>query len=312
MEHLKLSDGEWKLMKMLWAGQPQTLAELVTALDADTRWSRATIFMMLKRLIAKGAVTMDDSGKFQKYSAAITYSDVEPEETESFLSKVYGGSVGMMVSNLVGRGALSEQEIQELKAILDAAEKQEDPHAERSFDRFRADCSRAVGAGDIQKPRAEADALCALAGRAFETLLAGNTGFSAGFSGRGRGSSGAERRAARADCTGDSATRTNRDETANTCAATGFPGTRNCETGCKAVDDGTDSSNCLVQRQRIARTLAVRRVGGVYDSAAPRPAFSRQARRNVHLCFRRGQIAVPCRSDSGSLPDGRRAEERHD
>ena len=104
MEHLKLSDGEWKLMKMLWAGQPQTLAEL----------------------IAKGAVTMDDSGKFQKYSAAITYSDVEPEETESFLSKVYGGSVGMMVSNLVGRGALSEQEIQELKAILDAAEKQEE------------------------------------------------------------------------------------------------------------------------------------------------------------------------------------------
>ena len=109
MEHLKLSDGEWKLMKTLWARQGQTLAELVTALDADTGWSRATIFMMLKRLIAKGAVTMDSSGKFQKYSAAITYSDVEPEETESFLSKVYGGSVGMMVSNLVGRGALSEQ-----------------------------------------------------------------------------------------------------------------------------------------------------------------------------------------------------------
>ena len=94
---------------MLWAGQPQTLAELVTALDADTGWSRATIFMMLKRLIAKGAVTMDDSGKFQKYSAAITYSDVEPEETESFLSKVYGGSVGMMVSNLLGQRTASDQ-----------------------------------------------------------------------------------------------------------------------------------------------------------------------------------------------------------
>lgn len=65
MEHLKLSDGEWKLMKTLWARQGQTLAELVTALDADTGWSRATIFMMLKRLIAKGAVTMDSSGKFQ-------------------------------------------------------------------------------------------------------------------------------------------------------------------------------------------------------------------------------------------------------
>ena len=126
MEHTRLSDGEWKLMKTLWARQPQTIAELVAALDAETGWTKATIFMMLKRLIAKGAVTMDDSGKFQEYSTAITYADVEPEETESFLSKVYGGSVGMMVSNLVDRGALSEQEIRELKAILDAAEKQEE------------------------------------------------------------------------------------------------------------------------------------------------------------------------------------------
>ena len=124
MEHLRLSDGEWKLMKTLWQRQPRTLAELVAALDAETGWSRATIFMMLKRLIAKGAVTMDDSGRLQQYSAAITYSDVEPEETEAFLSKVYGGSVGMMVSNLVDRGTLSEQDIQELKAILDAAEKE--------------------------------------------------------------------------------------------------------------------------------------------------------------------------------------------
>ena len=126
MAHIRLSDGEWKLMKTLWARQPQTIAELVAALAVETGWTKATIFMMLKRLIAKGAVTMDDSGKFQEYSAAITYADVEPEETESFLSKVYGGSVGMMVSSLVGRGALSEQEIRELKAILDAAEKQEE------------------------------------------------------------------------------------------------------------------------------------------------------------------------------------------
>ena len=82
--------------------------------------------MMLKRLIAKGAVTLDESGKYQQYSAAVAYAEVESEETASFLTKVYGGSVGLMVSNLVGRGALSEQEIRELKAILDAAEQQED------------------------------------------------------------------------------------------------------------------------------------------------------------------------------------------
>jgi len=124
MADLHLSDGEWKLMKVLWQQSPRTLGALVAALAPTTGWSKATVFMMLKRLIAKGAVTMDDSERLQQYSAAITYSDVEPGETEAFLSKVYGGSVGMMVSNLVDRGTLSEQDIQELKAILDAAEKE--------------------------------------------------------------------------------------------------------------------------------------------------------------------------------------------
>lgn len=126
MADLHLSDGEWKLMKVLWQQSPRTLGALVAALAPTTGWSKATVFMMLKRLIAKGAVSLDESGKYQQYSAAVAYAGVEPEETASFLTKVYGGSVGLMVSNLVGRGALSEQEIRELKAILDAAEQQED------------------------------------------------------------------------------------------------------------------------------------------------------------------------------------------
>lgn len=126
MADLHLSDGEWKLMKVLWQQSPRTLGVLVAALAPTTGWSKATVFMMLKRLIAKGAVSLDESGKYQQYSAVVAYAEVEPEETASFLTKVYGGSVGLMVSNLVGRGALSEQEIRELKAILDAAEQQED------------------------------------------------------------------------------------------------------------------------------------------------------------------------------------------
>ena len=126
MADLHLSDGEWKLMKVLWQQSPRTLGALVAALAPTTGWSKATVFMMLKRLIAKGAVSLDESGIYQQYSAAVAYAEVEPEETASFLTKVYGGSVGLMVSNLVGRGALSEQEIRELKAILDAAEQQED------------------------------------------------------------------------------------------------------------------------------------------------------------------------------------------
>ena len=92
MADLHLSDGEWKLMKGLWQQSPRTLGALVAALAPTTGWSKATVFMMLKRLIAKGAVSLDESGKYQQYSAAVAYAEVEPEETASFLTKVYGAN----------------------------------------------------------------------------------------------------------------------------------------------------------------------------------------------------------------------------
>ena len=48
--------------------------------------------------------------------------DAALAETESFLSKVYGGSLGLMVSSLVESRALSEEDLAELAAILERAE----------------------------------------------------------------------------------------------------------------------------------------------------------------------------------------------
>ena len=126
MEHITLSDGEWKIMKLLWTSAPHALGEIVKALEDETGWTKPTVFVMLKRLIAKGAVRMDDSGKLQEYYPAIERCDVTPEETDSFLNRVYDGSISMMVSSLAGRKALSDKDIAELRRILDEADKNRD------------------------------------------------------------------------------------------------------------------------------------------------------------------------------------------
>ena len=123
MEHIQLSDGEWKIMKLLWSASPRSLRELTDALEQETGWSRPTIHIMLKRLIAKGAVRLDETGKINVYYPCILREEVAPEETESFLNRVYDGSVGMLFSALTERKSLSRKEIDELRQILDAAEK---------------------------------------------------------------------------------------------------------------------------------------------------------------------------------------------
>lgn len=125
MNNITLSDGEWKLMNELWENHPCSLAQLVKAFENDTGWSKSTIFVMLKRLIAKDAVKVDASGRIQLYSPLIKKEETTVRETRSFLSRVYGGSIGLMVSSLAGQSSLSESEIAELKNILDEMEKKE-------------------------------------------------------------------------------------------------------------------------------------------------------------------------------------------
>ena len=126
MGNITLSDGEWKIMKLLWASPSLSLREITNALDEETGWSRPTVHVMLKRLIEKNAVGLDDSGKLQKYYPKVSHGDLAPNETESFLNRVYNGSIGMLFTALTERKKLSEKDIAELRQILDEAEKKQE------------------------------------------------------------------------------------------------------------------------------------------------------------------------------------------
>ena len=76
---------------------------------------------MLSRLEAKGAVSHQEGGRAKRYFPAIGREDAAQAETESFLGKVYGGSLGLMMSAMVESRALTEEDIAELAAILKRA-----------------------------------------------------------------------------------------------------------------------------------------------------------------------------------------------
>ena len=119
MEHL--SNGEWTLMNALWERQPATVAQLVHALAPETGWSKHTVMTMLSRLEQKGAVSCTQGERAREYSALLARDKAAARETDSFLSKVYGGSLGLMMSAMVEGRALTREDIDELSAILEQA-----------------------------------------------------------------------------------------------------------------------------------------------------------------------------------------------
>lgn len=89
-----LTDAEWKLMHRLWEQSPQTITQLTAALSAETGWEKHTVITMLTRLEAKGAVRHETGGRAKQFYPAVAQNDAARTETESFLGKVYGGSLG--------------------------------------------------------------------------------------------------------------------------------------------------------------------------------------------------------------------------
>ena len=118
---INLSDSEWKLMRRLWDRAPRTITELTAAVREETGWSKNTVITMLARLEAKGAVRHEEGERAKRYYPAFRREDAAQAETESFLSRVYGGSLGLMMSAMVESRQLTESDIAELSAILDKA-----------------------------------------------------------------------------------------------------------------------------------------------------------------------------------------------
>lgn len=125
MKRINLSDGEWNIMNALWESAPQTITQLTAALKESTGWSKHTIITMLSRMESKGAVRYEKGTRAKQYYPAVERVETALEETESFLDKVYSGSLGLMVNTMVEKTSLSKKEIDELYAILKKAEEEE-------------------------------------------------------------------------------------------------------------------------------------------------------------------------------------------
>ena len=117
-ENINLTAAEWSVMECLWEKSPRTGREVTQYLEEKSGWNRSTTLTLLSRLEAKGAVSGNSEGSKKTFSAALKREDAAMHETEDFLSRVYHGSLSMMVSSLTQKQALPKSEIDKLYAML--------------------------------------------------------------------------------------------------------------------------------------------------------------------------------------------------
>ncbi len=115
----KISDAEWQVMQVIWQESPITAASVITQVKPETNWSPKTVQTLLSRLVKKGVLGVNKDASFYQYFPLVSQAECTLEETKSFLQKVYGGSLHLLLANFVQNENLSATEIQELRSLLD-------------------------------------------------------------------------------------------------------------------------------------------------------------------------------------------------
>lgn len=114
----KVQDSELEILQVMWAaGEPLMLSELCTRLNASRGWADSTVKTLLRRMQEKGLVRLVRRGV---YEPLLSEADHTRSSTRSLVSQLFGGKAKNLVAALVQDGQLSEADLAELSAMLNA------------------------------------------------------------------------------------------------------------------------------------------------------------------------------------------------
>ncbi len=119
---MNLSEREWTVLNTLWETDGTELGEIVNKLYPQTKWNRNTVLTYLTRMESKGLVKIDKKVSPHLYCATIDRESCQQKERESFLNRVYSGSTGDLIAAFLKEERISQEEIENLRQILDNME----------------------------------------------------------------------------------------------------------------------------------------------------------------------------------------------
>ena len=120
----KITDTEWQIMRVVWARNPITASEIVQQLTADDpTWHPKTARTLLNRLVQKGALSYAAQGRAYLYAPLFSQKECVTTASESFLERVFGGSLKPMLVHFVDQRRLTKEDLDDLRSLLKTSDR---------------------------------------------------------------------------------------------------------------------------------------------------------------------------------------------
>lgn len=115
----KLSSLEWKIMEALWEKSPLSASEVHDELRETDDCHVKTVRSLLDRMIKKEAVTRKKKHGVWVFNPALDRDASLNKESRTFLQRFFRAQPVPLVAHLVKNDMLSNDELDELRALID-------------------------------------------------------------------------------------------------------------------------------------------------------------------------------------------------
>lgn len=122
--HYGLSDIEYELMKFFWDNTgAHTFSEVLRYCHEEMHadWAQTTLHTYLTRLIQKGVLSSERNGYRRSYCAKVSEQELSHNYANQFMKETYHGSIKNLLISLTYQTSLSQEEVDELKQLLDSS-----------------------------------------------------------------------------------------------------------------------------------------------------------------------------------------------
>ena len=115
MTTYKLGEVESRFADMIWEREPLTMRELVELCEKELHCKRTTTYTVLKKLSEHGIFQM----KEKQVTSLISREDYYAGRSAQFVQETFRGSLPAFIAAFTKRRALTEEEISEIREMID-------------------------------------------------------------------------------------------------------------------------------------------------------------------------------------------------
>jgi BlaI family penicillinase repressor len=117
------TDGELEILRVLWAEGPSALSSVCEILREERDVATTTVATMLRLMQDKGLVKRQGAGRGALWAAAVTHQKAARGMVRKLVDGVFDGSADRLVTHLVEGGQLTQQQLSELRRLIDGRSK---------------------------------------------------------------------------------------------------------------------------------------------------------------------------------------------